>query len=203
MSDDFTIPELPPVVPIEQPQNAILYSGDLTLARKVVSIGISLLLIVSIFWLVNYIDEEGVFSLRPSEEAISYQDTYSEMIQLDDVKVPKENILNYSKFKIGASKLPIKFEYIKLLNNKFISKITDINDVDDIKKLTNESIFINKSELPKLSNDEIYWHDLIGMQAINIKDQNLGVIEEINNYGASDILKVVPTKASVDKEGRE
>ena len=115
---------------------------------------------------------------------------------------PKENILNYSKFKIGVSKLPIKFEYIKLLNNKFISKITDINDVDDIKKLTNESIFINKSELPKLSNDEIYWHDLIGMQAINIKDQNLGVIEEINNYGASDIVKVVPTKSSVDKEIR-
>ena len=115
---------------------------------------------------------------------------------------PKENILNYSNFIIGVSKLPIKFEYIKLLNNKFISKIIDINDVDDIKKLTNESIFINKSELPKLSNDEIYWHDLIGMQAINIKDQNLGVIEEINNYGASDIVKVVPTKSSVDKEIR-
>ena len=92
MSDDFTIPELTPVVPIEQPQNAILYSGDLTLARKVVSIGISLLLIVSIFWLVNYIDEEGVFSLRPSEEAISYQDTYSEMIQLDDVSLDGEGI---------------------------------------------------------------------------------------------------------------
>ena len=92
MSDDFTIPELPPVVPIEQPQNAILYSGDLTLARKVVSIGISLLLIVSIFWLVNYIDEEGVFSLRHSEEAISYQETYSEMIQLDDVSLDGEGI---------------------------------------------------------------------------------------------------------------
>ena len=40
---------------------------------------------------------------------------------------PKENILNYSNFKIGFSKLPIKFEYIKLLNNKFISKIIDIS----------------------------------------------------------------------------
>ncbi len=92
MSDDFTIPELPPVVPIEQPENAILYSGDLVLARKVVSIGISILLIVSIFWLVNFIDEEGVFSLRPSEEAISYQETYSEMIQLDDVSLDGEGI---------------------------------------------------------------------------------------------------------------
>ena len=92
MSDDFTIPELPPVVPIEQPENAILYSGDLVLARKVVSIGISILLIVSIFWLINYIEDEGVFSLRPSEEAISYQETYSEMIQLDDVSLDGEGI---------------------------------------------------------------------------------------------------------------
>lgn len=92
MSDDFSIPELPPVVPIEQPENAILYSSDLNLARKIVSIGISLLLIVSIFWIINYIDEEGVFSLRPSEEAISFQDTYSEMIQLDDVSLDGEGI---------------------------------------------------------------------------------------------------------------
>ena len=92
MSDDFSIPELLPVVPIEQPENAILYSGDLYFARKIVSIGISLLLIVSIFWIINYIDEEGVFSLRPSEEAISFQDTYSEMIQLDDVSLDGEGI---------------------------------------------------------------------------------------------------------------
>ena len=92
MSDDFSIPELPPVVPVEQPVNAILYSGDLNLARKIVSIGISLSLIVSIFWIINYIDEEGVFSLRPSEEAISFQDTYSEMIQLDDVSLDGEGI---------------------------------------------------------------------------------------------------------------
>ena len=115
---------------------------------------------------------------------------------------PKENILNYSNFKIGFSKLPIKFEYIKLLNNKLISKIIDISDVDDIKKFTNESIFIEKSELPELPNDEIYWHDLIGMQVLNIKNQDIGIIEEINNYGASDILKVGPSKSSIDKETR-
>lgn len=115
---------------------------------------------------------------------------------------PKENILNYSNFKIGPFKRSIKFEYIKLSNNKFVSKIAEISDVDDIKKLTNENIFIKKSELPELSSKEIYWHDLIGMQVINSKDQDMGVIEEINNYGASDILKVSPSKSSVDNEIR-
>lgn len=92
MNDDFSIPELPPVVPAEQLENAILYSRDLKLARKVVSVGISLLLVVSILWLINYVEEGGIFSLRPSEGAISNQETYSEMIQLDDISLKGEGI---------------------------------------------------------------------------------------------------------------
>tara|TARA_B110000444_G_scaffold155056_1_gene145152 strand:+ start:2818 stop:3975 length:1158 start_codon:yes stop_codon:yes gene_type:complete len=92
MNDEFSIPELPPVVPTEQLENAILHSGDLKLARKVVSVGISLLLVVSILWLINYADEGGIFSLRPSEGAISNQETYSEMIQLDDISLKGEGI---------------------------------------------------------------------------------------------------------------
>ena len=92
MNDDFSIPELPPVVPAEQLEHAILYSRDLKLARKVVSVGISLLLVVSILWLINYVEEGGIFSLRPSEGAISNQETYSEMIQLDDISLKGEGI---------------------------------------------------------------------------------------------------------------
>ena len=92
MNEDFSIPELPPVVPAEQLENAILYSRDLKLARKVVSVGISLLLVVSILWLINYVEEGGIFSLRPSEGAISNQETYSEMIQLDDISLKGEGI---------------------------------------------------------------------------------------------------------------
>ena len=115
---------------------------------------------------------------------------------------PKENITNYSHFKKGLSKEPIKLIYIKQFGDKFISKIKDINDVDDIKKLTNQELFINKSELPELINDEIYWHDLIGMQVINKHDEDLGIIEEINNFGSSDVLKVIPSRSSSDKEIR-
>ncbi len=92
MNEDFSIPELPPVVPAEQLENAILYSRDLKLARKVVSVGISLLLVVSILWLINYVEEGGIFSLRPSEGAISNQETYSEMVQLDDISLKGEGV---------------------------------------------------------------------------------------------------------------
>lgn len=87
MSDDLVIPELVPIVPDEQVENAILYSGDLIWVKKFVSIGLSLMLIISVFWIINYVGEEGIFSLRPSGEAMDYQETYGEMIQLDEVSL--------------------------------------------------------------------------------------------------------------------
>jgi 16S rRNA processing protein RimM len=40
------------------------------------------------------------------------------------------------------------------------------------------------------------------MQVINKNDEDLGIIEEINNFGSSDVLKVIPSKSSSDKEIR-
>ena len=54
-----------------------------------------------------------------------------------------------------------------------------------------------------MSNDEVYWHDLIGMLVI---DQNfneiLGIVDGLNNYGSDDCLLIKPTQDSVDKQER-
>ena len=56
-----------------------------------------------------------------------------------------------------------------------------------IKKYTNTNLYIDSKHLPDLSNDEVYWHDLIGMLVI---DQNfneiLGIVDGLNNYGSDD-----------------
>jgi subtilisin family serine protease len=92
MIDELVIPESPSTFPTEEVENAILYSGDLFWARRIVSIGISLLLIVSIYWLISYVDDEGIFSLRPSDKAMNYQDTYGDMIQLDEVSLDGQGV---------------------------------------------------------------------------------------------------------------
>ncbi len=115
---------------------------------------------------------------------------------------PIENIYKYSNFKLGKSKKPIQLEYIRKSNKKLVSKIIDINNVDEIKNLTNEKIFINKAELPILPDDEIYWHALIGMNVVNTLDEKLGKVDEVNNYGSSDILSITPTDSSIDDELR-
>ena len=121
---------------------------------------------------------------------------------LNSLSEPKENIINYINFKFGDSKKSIKFDYIKPINKKLIAKLTDINDVDEIKKLTNKELFINKSQLPELPNDEVYWHDLIGMKVINTLNEDIGIVDEVNNFGSSDILMINSSKTSIDNESR-
>ena len=121
---------------------------------------------------------------------------------LNSLSEPKENIINYINFKFGDSKKSIKFDYIKPINKKLIAKLTDINDVDEIKKLTNKELFINKSQLPELPDDEVYWHDLIGMKVINTLNEDIGIVDEVNNFGSSDILMINPSKTSIDNKSR-
>jgi 16S rRNA processing protein RimM len=121
---------------------------------------------------------------------------------LNSLSEPKENIINYINFKFGDSKKSIKFDYIKPINKKLIAKLTDINDVDEIKKLTNKELFINKSQLPELPDDEVYWHDLIGMKVINTLNEDIGIVDEVNNFGSSDILMINSSKTSIDNESR-
>ena len=117
---------------------------------------------------------------------------------------PKDNLLNYSNFYIQDNLIEdFKIEYIKKINLKMYAKIFGINDLESIKKFTNLKIFIDKDSLPKIGNNEAYWHELIGMQVIDMETKDLlGVVENLSNFGSNDCLELVPTKQSVDNNKR-
>jgi len=117
---------------------------------------------------------------------------------------PPENILNYSHLLKNKEIFPkLEFKYIRKINSKFYCKIHNIDDLESIKKFTNTNLYINSNDLPELSDDEVYWHDLIGMLVI---DQNfneiLGIVDGLNNYGSDDCLSIKPTKDSIDRQER-
>ena len=117
---------------------------------------------------------------------------------------PKQNILNYSNFLIQDNKIEeFEVDYIKENNSKFFSKIKGIEDVDQIKKYTNLSIYIDKKDLPDLELGEVYWHQLIDLTVID-KNSNdiLGKVKDLNNFGSNDCLEVQPTESSVDSNSR-
>ena len=67
-------------------------------------------------------------------------------------------------------------------------------DIDEIKAFGQKDIYILKSELPSLESDEVYWFELEGMEIINLEGQHLGLVHEVSNFGANDVLVVKPAK---------
>tara|TARA_B100000965_G_scaffold354706_1_gene331523 strand:+ start:58 stop:582 length:525 start_codon:yes stop_codon:yes gene_type:complete len=117
---------------------------------------------------------------------------------------PQENILNYSDFSIENNQInDFGISYIRKINKKFYAKINSIDNIDDIKNYTNSKLFINSENLPKLTNDDIYWHELVGMQVEDLNTNDiLGTVETLNNFGANDCLVIKPTKDSIDDKER-
>ena len=102
------------------------------------------------------------------------------------------------------------FHFVRQLNPQstvIIAKIDGVNDRNAAELLRGVELFINRSDLPELKDGEYYQADLIGMRVIR-DGIELGVVDNIQNYGGGDILeldngKLIPfTGATVDLDDK-
>ncbi|MFT6779910.1 MAG: 16S rRNA processing protein RimM [Paraglaciecola sp.] len=75
-------------------------------------------------------------------------------------------------------------------NKGLVAKLIGVEDRDDAERIKNLEISIKAAMLPELDNNDVYWRELVGMQVITDKGYNLGVIKELFETGANDVLLV-------------
>ena len=56
--------------------------------------------------------------------------------------------------------------------------------------LENTYLYVKASDLPKLPEGEYYFHQLIGLNALNMNDEKIGVLSEILETGANDVYVI-------------
>ena len=88
---------------------------------------------------------------------------------------------------------------------------TPVSDRTAAERLVNVKLFVERDRLPAPDEDDFYWSDLLGMQAVRPDGAALGRVVQVHEYGAGPSLEIeggllVPfTKAcvpSVDVAGR-
>ena len=105
---------------------------------------------------------------------------------------PRANILNYSPWSI---KVDGNFQSIDITSGREQSKtivahIKGIDNREDSQKFIGQDIYINKEQLPELTQGEYYWHELIGFDVINKDEERLGTVDYFVETGANDVLVV-------------
>ena len=117
-------------------------------------------------------------------------------LKIQSYSSPPENILNYPSWIINnkGEEDFYSIEQGRKQNNKIVVKLEKIDDRNTAESLINSKIQILRSDLPKLSNENYYWSDLVGLSVLNSEETVIGKIESLIETGANDVMVIITLK---------
>lgn len=88
-----------------------------------------------------------------------------------------------------------------------VVRLQGVEDRSAAERFTGVELFVSRSILPAAGTDEYYWSDLMGLSVFGQADAAgqrplLGVVKELFETGANDVIVVAPCAGSVDQEER-
>ena len=128
---------------------------------------------------------------------------------------PRKNILEYHPWFLvdnGVYKV-IEVTAGREQSKTIVAHVKGIDNRDQAGQLIGKSLYIDKDQLPKLDDDEHYWHELAGFRVINKNAVDLGVVDYLVDTGSNNVLVIKgdkehwipyiePYLISVDKQNR-
>ncbi len=105
-------------------------------------------------------------------------------VKIHSYTEPATNIIHYQPW-YDKNKKPLVILKCEVLGNKVIA-LFDEKEKPEV----NSELWIERSQLPPLKEQEYYWADLIGLAVYNLDNHYLGDITELFNTGANDIVQV-------------
>ena len=70
--------------------------------------------------------------------------------------------------------------------------LVDVTDREAAEALKGATVQVSRSDFPELPEDEYYWTDLIGLDAVNLQGEALGKVSDMMHNGAQSILRITP-----------
>lgn len=122
---------------------------------------------------------------------------------------PMTNVFDYLPWFIQTATgvwQPLEVKRWKAHGKGLVVALKGVQDRTAADALVGKDIWIDKTQLPKAGVDEYYWSDLKGLTVLGLNEDeqevNLGVIHELFETGANDVMVVHATPDSIDTEER-
>ena len=75
-------------------------------------------------------------------------------------------------------------------DDMLVVKVAGVDTREAAAALTGAELFARRLQLPPPSEDEFYYDDLVGLDAVTPAGEPLGRVSAVSNYGAGDILEI-------------
>lgn len=113
----------------------------------------------------------------------------------DDVrrfKKLKEVILD-----TGKEQITLEIEAVKFFKQMVILKFKGFDNINDVEKYRQKSLYVTRANAVRLSRDEYFIADLMGLKVLNEEDEQIGTLRDVMETGANDVYIINMT------DGRE
>jgi 16S rRNA processing protein RimM len=87
---------------------------------------------------------------------------------------------------------PVQVRTARMHSGDLVATLVDVNGRDAAEALKGATVQVPRSAFPELPEDEYYWSDLIGMDAVNLQGDALGKVTDMMHNGAQSILRITP-----------
>ena len=77
-------------------------------------------------------------------------------------------------------------------DDMLVARVAGVSTREAAEALKNVEIFARRDQLPPPEEDEFYYEDLVGMEAVDAAGGRIGRVVSLTNHGAGDILEVAP-----------
>ncbi|MEN8132669.1 MAG: ribosome maturation factor RimM [Pseudomonadota bacterium] len=103
---------------------------------------------------------------------------------------PRENILQYNPWYLGRRGQWQAMERVggRRHAKTVIAKFRGIDDRDLAAGLLGAEVAIHQAQLEPLPGGEYYWIQLVGLRVVNLKGNELGIVDHLLETGANDVL---------------
>ena len=87
------------------------------------------------------------------------------------------------------------FESLRpLKDGMLVARLAGVSTREAAEALKGMELFARRGQLPPPSEDEFYYDDLIGLDAVDAAGDPIGRVVSLVNYGAGDVLEIAPTQ---------
>jgi 16S rRNA processing protein RimM len=85
------------------------------------------------------------------------------------------------------------FESLRpLKDDMLVARIAGVSTREAAEALKGQEIFARREQLPPPSEDEFYYDDLVGLEAVDATGGRIGRVVSLMNHGAGDVLEIAP-----------
>ena len=91
---------------------------------------------------------------------------------------------------VKGTLVPHFIESIQILNNKAVIRFQDFDNIEKAEQVSNAEMYLPLSDLPELTGNKFYYHEVIGFLVVDKTRGEIGNIRQILDYPNQAVMQV-------------